>query len=247
MAEEKKEEKEVVPEEKKVEPEAPKEEPAPEEKEKTPAEIAAETGGKEEKPEAKVVPESAFLKEKEGRKKAEKALAALEKSIEEGASPSEVSTDIDAMAEEYGLDPVFLKKFAKTVRDDAKKEVEDTMTSKQKAEQKKKDIDAAFDKHFKLAMEKMPEFSEIVNPDVIKTLSLQPANANKTFSQIIEETYGKSLTGKRTIEPTKPGGGKDASPLDFDKARKDSAYFAEIMANPALKKEYNAELLKRGV
>lgn len=244
------EKKEVPPAEN---PEKPEEKPEEEAPEKTPAEIAAESGEGEgegegeSKPTPKVVPESAFLKEKEGRKKAEKDLAALKKSIEDGASPTEVSGDIDAIAEKFGVDKEFLNSFAKTIRKDALKEVEDTMTSKQKAEQKKKDIDAAFEKHFKIAMDKMPEFSEIVNPEVIKTLSLQPGNANKTFSQIIEETYGKSLTGKRTIEPTKPGGGKDAAPLDFDKARKDSEYFKEVMGNPALKKEYNAEMLKRGV
>lgn len=50
-------------------------------------------------------------------------------------------------------------------------------------------IDAAFQKYFKLAMDILPEYKGIVDPTIIKALSLDPANANKTFIQIITERY----------------------------------------------------------
>jgi len=91
----------------------------------------------------------------------------------------------------------------------------------------------------------MPEYENLVNREVIKVLSLDPKNANKTFAQLIEETYGKAITGKRTIETTKPGGGKEPTEIDFDKALKDTEYFKEIMSNPTLKKKYNDSISSR--
>jgi hypothetical protein len=81
--------------------------------------------------------------------------------------------------------------------------------------------------------------------EVIKTLSLDPKNSNKTISQLIEETYGNALPGKRSIEQNKPGGSKESGEIDFDRAKKDGSYFKEIMADPGLKKKYNDNLIGR--
>jgi hypothetical protein len=94
-------------------------------------------------------------------------------------------------------------------------------------------------------MAEMPEYSAIVNKDVIKTLSLDPANQNKTFQQLIEETYGNALGGKRTLETTTPRGGKALESVDFDRAKKDGKYLEEVLANPDTKKEYNEGLIGR--
>jgi hypothetical protein len=92
----------------------------------------------------------------------------------------------------------------------------------------------------------MPEFTSIVNPGVIKALSLLPQNASKTFPQLIEETYGNAISGKRTMQTTTPGGGKDSAPLDYTKATQDMSYYNEVMANPKLKAEYNQKMLSQG-
>ena len=102
-----------------------------------------------------------------------------------------------------------------------------------------------FTEHFTKTMAEMPEYEKIVNRDVIKTLALDPRNANKTFAQIIESAYGHLITGKRTLETTKPGGGKEDTTIDFNKARSNGEYFKEIMADPELKKQYNSEIEKR--
>lgn len=194
------------------------------------------------KKEPDTIPISAFLDEKNGRKEAERiakeanqALADLKKSIEGGATKSEVSADIAEIAKEYDVDPVFLNKLVAAMQK--------PITEKDKQAK----IDVAFKSAFDAAIEKMPEFAKIVNPDVIKVLSLDPRNGNKTFTQIIEEAYGSAITGRRTIETTTPGGGKEPAPLDMNRARKDTAYFNEVMANPQLKAAYNAEMLKRGL
>lgn len=202
-------------------------------------------------PEKETVGLDKFLELKKENKEFKKSIKDLQDTIAKGATKAEVSADIDSLSQEYpDVDKSFLTKLASTIKAQAEKDIEDKIESRLKPfEQKEKaeKLDAAFNKHFNLALDKMPEFKEVVNPEVIKTLSLMPKNSNKTFSEIIEETYGNALTGKRTIEKTTPGGGKESEPLDFDKARQNGEYFAQIMATPALKKEYNDLMLKRGL
>lgn len=257
---------ESKPEEKKVEVEAkPTETPAekpvetpeakPEEKkEQTIGDVLDGEGGEDKgKPKSEnAIPEAAFLEEKKGRKEAEKRaekaeadLKALKESIEGGATKSEISEDVEALAEKHGVDKDFLKEFAATIEKRVRKEGEAAAdkaaeTGKEKDRQEK--IDKAFSEHFDKAMADMPEFKDIVNKDVIKTLSLDPKNAKKTFKQLIEDTYGNAIPGKRTVETTKPGGGKDPGVVDMARAKKDSAYFKEVMADPELKKQYNEKL-----
>lgn len=191
-----------------------------------------------------------FLEIKKQNKEFKKTIDDLTKKIEEGATSTEVTTSLESIAEEYpDVDPKFLNKLATAIRAQVKKDAEADIAARVgPLEKKDRDakIDAAFTKHFNAAMEAMPEFKGIVNAAVIKKLSLDPENKNKTFKQLIEETYGDALTGKRTIESTVPGGGKDTDPLDFAKARKDPAYFDIVMANPRLKAEYNEKMLKEG-
>lgn len=195
------------------------------------------------------IPESAFLSEKKARKEAEKRIKDLEDQIKNGSSQREVSDDIASIAKEYDIDPSFLDKLEKSIRSKTERELKDEISSKFKPieeQEKQARIDKVFQEHYGLAIQSMPEFSNIVNPGVIKALSLLPQNANKTFAQLIEETYGGAITGKRTIQSTTPGGGKDPAPLDYDRANKDSAYFDEVMANPKLKAEFNEKMLRSG-
>lgn len=201
-----------------------------------------------EKP-ANTVPEHIFLDEKRGRKEAERKLKELEVQIQGGATKKEANASIGAIAEEYGIDPDFLDKFANTIRSESKNDVKDEISSKFKPleeRDRQAKIDTAFETHYTQAINSMPEFANIVNTGVIKALSLLPQNANKTFAQLIEETYGNAISGKRTIPSTTLGGGKDPAPLDYTKASTDSAYFAEVMANPKLKAEYNEKMLHSG-
>ena len=192
-----------------------------------------------------------FLDLKKENKELKKSMEDLQKQIEEGATSKDIASSLDAISEEYpDVNKDFLKKLANTIKAQVEKDADDRIEKRVKpleAKEKAAKLDAAFTQHFNAAMEKMPEFKSIVNAAVIKTLSLDPANRNKTFSQLIEETYGNALTGKRTIDTTAPGGGKDAETLDFTKARKDGDYFDHVMATPALKKEYNERMLKEGL
>jgi len=212
------------------------------EPEKTPAQILNE--GKSDNP--RMVPEAVIIEMKkefkEEKKEFSKKIKELEDKITAGKTDAvEVSDDLAALGEEFGVDKTFLAKLESALSKKVK-----ALDEKVPVEDRETKINNAFEKHFNIAIEKLPDYAKIVNKDVIKTLSLQPQNANKTFSQLIEETYGNALSGKRTIDSTKPGGGKDPEPLDFARARKDSGYFDEVMADPTLKAEYNKRMLAEG-
>lgn len=226
--------------------------PAPEvTPEVTPEKVAEQTIGdiaKGTEPEVKVnmIPESVFLGEKKARKQAEKDLKALQDSIKSGATQVEISEDIATLAEEHDLDPNFLQKFASTIKKETEAELENKFNSKFKGDEKKEKYDVVFQKALDVALERTPEFKGIANPDVIKNLASIPSNANKTLSQLLEETYGNAIQGKRTIETTTPGGGKDPEPLDLTRAGKDIEYFNEIMKDPKKKEQYNNAMLSKG-
>ena len=218
---------------------AGKEAEAPEPKEATVGEALA-TEKKDER-----VPLSTYLESKNSNKALQKQLKELQQSIEKGSSSREVNTDIKALADKHGVDSDFLDEFAAAVREQNTKEMESKLAPFQQKEQAAK-IDETFNTHFTRAMERMPELSGVVNKDVIKTLSLAVENSDKTFTQLIEDTYGNTVQGRRSIDSASNRAGKnDSLDVDVVKAKKDPAYFAEVMANPTLKAKYNKDLMSR--
>lgn len=195
----------------------------------------------------RMVPEAALLAQKAANKDLKRDMAVLKSSIESGASTREVSTDIKTLADKHGVDAEFLQEFSAAVRKQAEDELEGKLASKLKPLEEKEEAtrrDSVFSEHFDKTLESMPEYKGVVNKDVIKTLSLDPKNANKTFAQILESAYGHLITGKRSIDTAKPRGGS-APVVDIERASKDSEAFAEVMADPASRAEYNKGLENR--
>lgn len=215
----------------------------PEKNEKTIGEVLNPDQPKEEKP---TVGLDKFLEIKKENKEMARRLKELESKISSGSDADEISSDIKELADEFDVDPKFLSKLEKTIKSTSEKEIENRLKPLTEKENQER-LNKIFNTHFEKTIAEMPEYAEIVNPEVIKQLSLNPSNGKKTFAQLIEETYGNALGGKRTIETYKPTGRNEPEPLDFDRARKDTAYFSEIMKNPKLKAEYNDALLKKGL
>lgn len=192
---------------------------------------------------------SKYMKEKKARQEAEAAAQLLQSQIEAiqnapNRTSSQISADLKDLADEHNVDITFLERLAATLeaRSEARAEAKlKPILEKEKQAQ----IDAKFNAAFDRAMESMPEYDGVVNKSVIKTLSLDPSNANKTFSQIIDEAYGSVVGGKRTIEQrTVPRGGNNSGALDYERAKSDNNYFKEVMADPVLKKQYNDRLFQ---
>ncbi len=192
------------------------------------------------KPQPRMVDEHIFVAEKKARKELERKVRELEA---RNAAPSEYSSFDEEIAEEFNVDPAFTRKLL----EEAEKRALGKFESKTQAEQSQKEIMQKFDQaitnEFNKAVENAPEFAGIANMDVIKTLALLPANQDKTILNLLEETYGNAITGKRTIEKTTPGGGKDPEPFDYDRATKDIEYFNKVMEDPKLRDKYNQIML----
>lgn len=189
-----------------------------------------------------------FLALKKEKKELEKKLKEqIEAQVKNDLPTSVPSADIDKLAKEYDVDPTFVEKLASTIRagsEESIKEIIQAEVAPLKKKEQEARINKVFGEAYSKAIESMPEFKDIANPDAIKAIALNPANAKKTLSQVIEETYGNAITGKRSIEnTTKPGGGKESAELDYKRAQTDSAYFKEVMNNPKLKEQYNQKNL----
>lgn len=193
------------------------------------------------------VPLKTFLETKKEKKALEKEISDLKDQIAKGATKAEISSDLKSIAEKYDVDSNFLEELSTLIYSKAKSEADEVLSAKLKpleAKERAEKIEKIFSENFSKVMEEMPEYKDVVNRDVIKELSLLPQNAKKTFQQIVEETYSKTVTGKKTMETSTPRGGKEAA-YDESKMVKDPKYFNEAMANPELKKKYNDGLVDR--
>ena len=226
-----------------IEKEVPeKEAETPEKKEET-IEETFKTEEKEEK--TRMVPESALLKQKREKKELAKELKELKNSVDDGANKGEVSKTLEEISEKHDVSKAFLKDLLGVLKIDSA-DIDDKIDSKLKPitdDAKARKIDSLFNKVFKKTLETMPEYKDIVDKEVIKALTLNPANKKKTFSKIIEDTYGKFISGKKTLEKTNYREGEKITSIDFKKAKTDVKYFKAIMDNPALKKKYNDKLI----
>ena len=191
-----------------------------------------------------------YMTEKKARQAAEKKIADLEKAIQNGATQKEISSDIDAIGNEYGVDKDFLVKLTQTIESKLDSKMQDKLRPLTEEKDKAK-FEATFNQKFNDAMQSMPEYAKVVNPEVIKQLlqirdsSGKLVNGNISLEQLIENTYVNAIGGKRGIESATPVGRQEPAEIDFSRASSDGAYFKEIMANPTLKAKYNSSIEKR--
>jgi len=186
-----------------------------------------------------------YLSEKNARKAAEAKIAELE-SYRPSMTEKQYDSEIDKLSDKYNLDKDFLTELTQGLKNDF-----DQKLKPFEAEKENNRIEAVFSKNYAQAIENVPEYKDIVNPSVIKQLSLlkdsngRLVNGHKNLEQIIEETYANSLGGRRTLETTTPRGGKDSNEVDINLARTNTEYFKEVMANPVLKAKYNKSIESR--
>jgi hypothetical protein len=205
-------------------------------------------GTKEEtKPEPKLVPEAAFLELKKSNKALEREVKDLRTRIEGGATEAQLTPSIQAIAEKYEVKPEFLNDLSAAIRKDVEAEAEQKIGARLKPFEDKdraQQVRTVFDKAFDRTLTEMDEYKGVVNKDTIFALSLIPTNASKTLPQLIEETYGSAITGKRSIETTVPRGGAAPGELDMNRANTDADYLREVLSNPTLKKQFDEKVME---
>lgn len=178
------------------------------------------------KEKASLIPKSRLDKEIQKRKEAERQLQELQQAV--------LDADEDGVTVPEG--------------EHSMQEIEELIESKLApltAREREAQLSKVFSENYSRAIDAMPEYKNIANSSVIQQLALNPANANKTYSQLIEETYGNAIQGRRTIETATPRGGGKPEALDVARAARDTEYFKEVMADPTLKAQYNATLTSR--
>lgn len=180
-----------------------------------------------------------YLSEKNARKELEAQLQALQDAPSRTAK--QVSTDLKALADEHNVDVDFLEKLTETIEARSEAKTEAKLQPLRDKERQEK-IETAFSSAFDRTMATMPEYAHVVNRNVIKSLSLDPANKNKTFTEIIEEAYGSAIGGKKTVERATNRVASIGGDLDYARAKSDNDYFREVMSDPVLKKQYNDKL-----
>lgn len=164
------------------------------------------------------VPKSRLDKEIKKRKELEKQLAEATKEAEEGDSEPEDDSKVEQLAKDLEA----IKKRERQVKSEA-----------------------VFSEHYDKALANNPDFKDIANKEVIKQMAFNPANKNKTYTQLLNEAYGNAIPGRKTIETTTPRGGATDTKVDMDRAQNDTEYRREVLSDPTLKKQYNEGLEKR--
>lgn len=124
------------------------------------------------------------------------------------------------------------------------KKLAERLESIEKKERSAK-MEVIFQTNLAKTLENAPEYKEVVNTEVIKQMAFNPANANKTYKQLLEEAYGNALTGRRTIETTLPRGGAKDTKVDMRRTQTDKEYRHAVLADPELRKQYNEGLTDR--
>lgn len=163
---------------------------------------------------------------------------------ESAPTATEVRSDLTEIAQQHGLNPEVLGQVASAIEAKAMAAV-DAAVAPVTQRERQTAANTAFEKMYSDALENNPEYQDVANKEVIKQLAFIPANANLTFSQLLEKTYSgvvKPAEGKPTMETTKPrGGGEDHSKVDFERAQKDADYMKQVKADPGLLKDFNEQ------
>lgn len=191
-----------------------------------------------------------YMTEKKARQAAEKKIADLETAIKNGATQSEISSDIAAIGDEYGVDKDFLVKLTNTIQTKLGSEFDSKLKPITEEKEKAK-FESTFNQKLNDALESMPEYKNVVNPEVLKQLVLVRDNSGKlingniSMEQLIENTYVNAIGGKRVLETASPKGRQEPVDIDMSRMNSDATYYKEVMSNPNLKAKYNSGTVDR--
>ena len=170
-------------------------------------------------------------------------LSELEERVQANeTAQKEVDSDLADIAKEHDIPDSVLEKLSQKML----AQVDEKLAPLTQREQQAK-LDSKFETMFAKTLADNPQFSDIVNKDIVKQLAFNPANANLTLSKLLENTYGKLVqpADKKTMETTQPGKSEAITSVDFNRAQNDSAYMKQIKADSGLHAEYKKELVEQ--
>lgn len=190
---------------------------------------------------------SKYLDEKNKRKEAEAQALALQVELErlqsQGGTKEEMDDAVEQIAQKYtDVAPELLNDIVSA----AERRIEQKYGSKLasiEAERQRETVDKKFNELYTRTLSEMPEYSGVVNPEVIKSLALNPANAKKTMQQIVEEAYGNAIVGRKTLESTSGATRRNAGEIDF--SNMNDKDWEAVESDPELKKKHSEYTLNQ--
>jgi len=204
---------------------------------------------KEEEIKPRVVPESVLLEYKNQNKELKRDLKELRTLIESGATKKEISEDLRDIAAEHNVDVAFLNKLAKNIEVETEKKLAEKFEARFKPYEDKERIEKInkiFNQKYDESMERYPEYKDIANREIIRERALNKSNKDKTFYDLLKESYGHIISGKKTMEIARSRAGEDTiTDIDYRRMATDMKYYEQIMADPLLKKQYNKDIGRR--
>lgn len=194
------------------------------------------------KPAPDSVPLAKYMEEKNTRKELENRI----KELEAKGTPS--NKDLSALAEKYGASPELLveleSRFDSKLSSATEERLKGLLPELEsiKAERNAEKFEKTFKDMWDVALANSPEFTDVADIEIIKSLVKQPENHSLTLTQLIDKTYGKFIQGKKTIETTQGGKSVETTDIDFNDMSDEN--WEMVKSNPDLKEKYNAHILK---
>lgn len=203
------------------------------------------------------VPLKKYMAEKNAKREAEAKAKLLESEIAKlrenpYKSNEDIKVDVNSLSEKHGIDPEVLNDILNAsysmTKEKVKAELEQEFVPKLaefeqiKREKEKHDFEEKFNSLLNQSLKEMPEFSNLVDKDDLKQWVKSGQYSKLTLPQLIEQKYGKFVTGKKTLESSHAS--KSIEKPDTSKPLSDEQYL-QLDSNPELRKEWAGSLIER--
>lgn len=204
-----------------------------------------------------VVPLKKYMAEKNAKREAEHKAKDLEVEIAKlrenpYKSNQDIKVDVQSLSEKHGIDAEVLQDILNAsynmTKEKVKAELEQEFTPKLaefeqiKREKEKQDFESKFNNLVSQSLNEMPEYSDLVDKDDLKTWVKSGQYSKLTLPQLIEQKYGKFLVGKKTIESSHAS--KQVEMPDTSKPLSDEQLL-KLDTDPELRKKWAEGLTER--
>ncbi len=144
-----------------------------------------------------------------------------------GTSASNAKDELDALAEEWQLEPKFVRKLSEILLSKSKKQFEDSYLSdindiKSKTEEQTKQIThaqvaGAISKEFDRVVADNPDLGKVAHKEAVKKYILSSEeNLKRTMEDILEELYGEAVKNSAGVEGYSSQGGNHPKEPDYN-------------------------------
>ena len=204
-----------------------------------------------------VVPLKKYMAEKNAKRDLEHKAKELETELAKlrenpYKSNRDIKLDVKSLSDKHGIDEEVLSDILNAsytmTKDKVKAELEQEFTPKLaefeqiKREKEKQDFESKFNNLVSQSLAEMPEYTDLVDREDLKTWVKSGQYSKLTLPQLIEQKYGKFVVGKKTIESSHAS--KQVELPDTSKPLSDDQYL-KLDTDPELRKKWAEGLTER--